>query len=149
MGLRTETTPMEAAAKEPVGNAGSVLRVLREFGRPISAYDVLDRLRPEGVSAPATIYRALKALIHMRLVHRLEALNAYVVCAHPRHTGEVCFAICEACGRVDEVYDRRLCRFVDDWCEAEGFLLSRTAVEFIGTCAPCRRTVAGDEASSR
>jgi len=147
--LGTETAPTEAAANEPAGNAGRVLAVLREFGRPISAYELLDRLRPDGVSAPTTVYRALKALIDMRLVHRLEALNAYVVCAHPRHVEDVCFAICEACGRVDEVDDQRLRRFVGDWCEAEGFLLSRSAVELIGTCAPCRRTIAPDEASSR
>jgi hypothetical protein len=60
----------------------------------------------------------------------------------PNPPADVCFAICEACGWVDEVDDRRLRQFVDDWCEAEGFLLSRTAVELIGTCAPCLRAVA-------
>ena len=149
MGSSRATMQREAGVKEPVGNAGRVLAVLREFGRPISAYDVLDRLRPDGVSAPTTVYRALKTLIDMRLVHRLEALNAYVACPHPRHSEDVCFAICEACGRVDEVDDRRLRQFVDDWCEAEGFLLARTAVELIGTCAPCRRAVARDQGSSR
>jgi Fur family zinc uptake transcriptional regulator len=143
MGSSRGAMQREIDAKEPVGNAGRVLAVLRELGRPISAYDLLDRLRPDGVSAPTTVYRALKALIDMRLVHRLEALNAYVVCAQPRHTADVCFAICEACGRVDEVDDQRLRQFVDDWCEAEGFLLSRSAVELIGTCAPCRRADQG------
>lgn len=123
---------------EPRGNAGRVLAVLRENGRPTSAYDVLDRLRPAGVSAPTTVYRALKSLIDQRLVHRLEALNAYVACAHPCHSDGVCFAICEMCGRVDEIHDERLRLFVDDWSARERFHLSRTAVELIGTCAPCQ-----------
>jgi Fur family zinc uptake transcriptional regulator len=138
----------EADVSEPVGNAGRVLAVLRELRRPTSAYDVLDRLRPNGVRTPTTVYRALKALIEMRLVHRLEALNAYVACAHPRHSDDVCFAICEACGRVDEIHDQRLRQFVDDWCESEGFLLSRTAVELIGTCILCRGSVARDRGAS-
>ena len=128
----------QAYGKEPTGNAGRVLAVLRERGRPTSAYDVLDRLRPDGVSAPTTVYRALKALIEMRLVHRLEALNAYVVCPGPCHGDDVCFAICQECGRVDELHDPRLRQFVDGWCLAEGFRLSRTLVELIGTCAGCR-----------
>jgi Fur family transcriptional regulator, zinc uptake regulator len=149
MGSSRATMQREPDVKEPVGNACRVLAVLREFGRPISAYNLLDRLRPDGVGAPTTVYRALKALIDMRLVHRLEALNAYVICAQPRHTADVCFAICEACGRVDEVDDQRLQQFVDDWCEAADFLLSRSAVELIGTCAPCRLAFARDQASSR
>jgi hypothetical protein len=59
MGSSRGTLQREAGVKEPVGNAGRVLAVLKEFGRPISAYDVLDRLRP--VSAPTTVYRALKS----------------------------------------------------------------------------------------
>ena len=128
----------QAAGREPTGNAGRVLAVLRERGRPTSAYDVLDRLRPDGVSAPTTVYRALKALIEMRLVHRLEALNAYIVCPGPCHHDDVCFAICQACGRVDELHDPRLSEVVDGWCRAEGFGLSRTLVELMGTCAGCR-----------
>lgn len=128
-----------AEGSEPAGNAGKVLTALRDLGRPASAYDLLDRLRPQGVSAPTTVYRALKALMEMRLVHRLEALNAFVVCPHPRHADDVCLAVCEACGRVDEIDDPLLRQFVDGWCTAESFRLRRAAVELIGTCARCRQ----------
>lgn len=128
----------EDDVEEPDGNAGRVLAVLRELGRPISAYGLLDRLRPEGVNAPTTVYRALKTLMDMRLVHRLEALNAYVICPHPHHTDDVCFAICETCGRVDEIDDDHLRQIIDGWCVAADFRLARSTVELVGTCAPCR-----------
>ncbi|HSM41507.1 MAG TPA: transcriptional repressor, partial [Afifellaceae bacterium] len=50
---------------------------------PLSAYDILDRLRDKGFRAPLQVYRALDKLLALGLVHRLESLNAFIACAHP------------------------------------------------------------------
>ena len=63
------------------------------------------RLRPMGISAPPTVYRALGQLTARGLVHRLESLNAFVACAHPRHGEGTAFAICGDCGVVEEFVD--------------------------------------------
>ena len=59
-----------------------VLAALRRCGKPASAYDLIDDLKPDGVKAPPTVYRALGRLIEAGLVHRLELLNAFVACTH-------------------------------------------------------------------
>ena len=40
-------------------NAALVLDFLLACGRPASAYRILDALRPQGIAAPPTVYRAL------------------------------------------------------------------------------------------
>ena len=90
-------------------NQDLVLRTLNHADAPLSAYDILDRLRGEGLRAPLQVYRALEKLIEQGLAHRLESLNAFVCCAdaasHERASGTTAFAICEDCGRVDEFAD--------------------------------------------
>ena len=59
-------------------NQGLVLDTLTGSGAPLSAYDILDRLRQEGLRAPLQVYRALDKLVERGLAHRLESLNALV-----------------------------------------------------------------------
>ena len=48
--------------------------------KPLTAYEILEKLRPKGVSAPTTVYRALDKLVASAKVHRIESLNAFVAC---------------------------------------------------------------------
>lgn len=66
-------------------NQGLVLSVLESSGQPLSAYTILDRLRGQGLKAPLQVYRALDKLLEHGRVHRLESMNAFVVCCHSRH----------------------------------------------------------------
>lgn len=59
---------------------------------PVKAYDILNMLEPEvGSQKPPTVYRALRFLSELGLVHRVEALNAYIACDHSegRHVAVV------------------------------------------------------------
>src|SRR5690606_40848727 len=88
-------------------NQDLVLKTLNAADAPLSAYDILDRLRGEGLRAPLQVYRALEKLIEQGLAHRLESVNAFVCCAQAHgHAGSTTgFAICGKCGRVDEFAD--------------------------------------------
>ncbi|MEL6691127.1 MAG: transcriptional repressor, partial [Pseudomonadota bacterium] len=56
-----------------------VLEILLEEHHALGAYDVLDRLRDEGLgSQPPVAYRALEFLVKEGLAHRIERLNAFV-----------------------------------------------------------------------
>lgn len=120
-------------------NQGLVLDTLNSADAPLSAYDILDRLRGEGLRAPLQVYRALEKLIDQGLAHRLESLNAFVCCAHPREHGEgvIAFAICETCGRVDEFADDVVKERLAGWARTTGFKSSRTTIEMRGQCAGC------------
>jgi Fur family zinc uptake transcriptional regulator len=120
-------------------NQGLVLGKLTESVGPLSAYDILDRLRGDGLKAPLQVYRALDKLVERGLAHRLESLNAFVACAdaHCHRKGTLAFAICEDCGKVDEFSDDVLQERLAGWAEAAGFKRSRTTIELRGQCKAC------------
>ena len=123
-------------------NQQMVLTTLNGADAPLSAYDILDRLREAGIRAPLQVYRALDRLIEAGLAHRLESLNAFVCCAdagcHQQASGMAAFAICTKCGRVDEFAAAQVGARLAGWAEAQGFGLERTTIELRGVCKGCR-----------
>ena len=114
------------------------LEVLLDAPKALGAYDILDRMTPEGrKKQPPAVYRALDFLTEHGFAHRLEKLNAYVACACPGAAHQPAFLICRSCDRVAESPDltpRRL----DDAAAAQGFEIERTVVEAVGLCPACR-----------
>ncbi|HHY49051.1 MAG TPA: transcriptional repressor [Alphaproteobacteria bacterium] len=129
--------------RELTRNQNLVLATLNAASAPLSAYDILDRLRSEGLRAPLQVYRALDKLIEHGLAHRLESLNAFVCCANTeRHAGTgglAAFAICEDCGRVDEFADDVVEERLGEWASAHDFTAIRTTIELRGRCGACGR----------
>lgn len=122
-----------------------VLELIIEAGKAVKAYDLLDRLKPDvGSPKPPTVYRALDFLSRHGLIHRVEALNAFIACDHNhlhdhnhdhgdgshRHLAE--FFVCETCHDVEE-------RHAHDHagCKPDGFIITRSVVEHYGTCTNC------------
>lgn len=128
-----------AETAELTRNQSLVLDRLSTAEGPMSAYDILDQLRAEGIKAPLQIYRALEKLQEKGLAHRLESLNAFVACAEPHchKAGLIAFAICDNCGHVSEFADDVLRERLDLWAEREDFTPRRTTVEIRGLCAAC------------
>lgn len=131
-------------------HATNIMGALSEASRPLSAYDLLDRLRPTGVAAPLTVYRALDKLIASGKVHRIESLNAFVACRtgehhrqeaeaadRPRAPRSVGFTICDKCGSVEEFVDDKLFARLHRGLAARHFKAETTAVEVHGLCAAC------------
>ena len=120
-------------------NQGLVLDALHKADAPLSAYDILDRLRADGLRAPLQVYRALEKLMEQGLAHRLESLNAFVCCAdaHGHRTGLAAFAICEKCGRVDEFSDEVVKKRLGKWADQAGFTPTQTTIEVRGRCNGC------------
>ena len=118
----------------------TVLRLLCESERPLSAYELLDLMRQEVDNpAPPTVYRALDFLMEHGLVHKLESLHAYVGCSHPEHPHASQFLICADCGDVAELEDSAVSNSLQAACEAAGFETSRPLIELLGTCSDCVR----------
>lgn len=115
-----------------------VLDLVVEAGRPIGAYELLDRLRDQqGRAAPPTVYRALDFLIEQGLVHRIESLNAFVGCADPDHAHSWQFLICNDCGHAVELEDRRIGNAIARGAADHDFQVGRQTVEITGTCTHC------------
>jgi Fur family zinc uptake transcriptional regulator len=130
-----------------------VLELLSEAHRAMGAYELLDRLRDEGIgSQPPVVYRALDFLIEAGFVHKIERLNAYIACCHPSHGpsqgpgGEAgmghgaCFLICSHCRKVAEVEDGALDIAIAQAAAGRGFAMRRIVLEIEGTCPACRNS---------
>ena len=125
-------------------NQGLVLGALSHSEAPLSAYDILDRLRGDGLRAPLQVYRALDKLVERGLAHRLESLNAFVACAdaHCHRRGLIAFAICGDCGKVDEFADTVIEERLGHWANSKGFEVGRTIMEIRGRCDACLQKAA-------
>jgi len=110
-----------------------IFGLLIDSNGPIKAYDLLDLLRPEhGSPKPPTVYRALDFFTRLGLVHRVEALNAYITCDHMHDGHSAEFFICESCDRVQE-------RHAHDHsdCIPKGFVIKHSVIEHYGQCIDC------------
>lgn len=125
---------------------------LARAGGARGAYDILEEVRDAGLKAPPQIYRALEALIARGLVHRVESLNAFVLCSHRHDDPLTAFAICRLCGGVTELAEQPLPRALNRWAAGSRFAIERTTLEVSGVCADCAgqpgaRQGAGDQAA--
>lgn len=75
-------------APELTRNQSLVFEALSQAEAPLSAYMLLAKLKGTGLRAPIQIYRALDKLMAYGLAHRIESLNAFVVCSHPADAPE-------------------------------------------------------------
>ena len=115
-----------------------VLAVLRSHRAPMSAYEMLERLRHENPRlAPPTIYRALAALTDRGSVHRLESLNAFIACRRHRHRQASILSICNDCGDVEENVSPELLETLAGIAGKSGFAPARHVIEMHGQCAAC------------
>jgi Fur family zinc uptake transcriptional regulator len=122
----------------------TVLKLVCASGKPLSAYEILDRMRATTPNpAPPTVYRALEFLLEQGLVHKLESLHAFVGCSHPDHPHSSQFLICADCGEVNEMENDAIAQSLRTAERAAGFKTKRPVVELLGTCAQCagKRTI--------
>lgn len=120
-------------------NPKLVLELLQKSKRQMSAYEILDHLRPDGLKAPLQVYRALEKLMELQLVHKLESLNAFVSCDHDGcHASDMtAFTICKDCGDVTELGAATVADLLKQQVGESGFQISQTAIEIKGTCERC------------
>ena len=121
-------------------NQSLVLEALRKAKHPVGAYELLDQLREHGLRAPLQIYRTLDQLIELKIVHRLESLNAWTLCCDAEHDSTPVFAICNDCGIVREYFDETLSSNIANISKQSGFVADRSIIEIHGRCDQCEPT---------
>lgn len=123
-----------------------VLEILLERHEALGAYEVLDRLREEGLgSKPPIAYRALQFLVDNGFAHRIEKLNAFVACAHPGTPHNPAFMLCKTCHGVAESVLRVSKGSLGKMADEQGFHIENTVMESEGLCATC---IEGDQLES-
>lgn len=116
-----------------------VLEILLEEHRALGAYEVLDRLKAEGLgSQPPVAYRSLDFLLANGFVHRIERLNAFIACASPEASHAPAFLICRKCDSVAETTAAPSKGLLGTAAKEAGFQIEQTVVEAIGICPDCQ-----------
>ncbi len=116
-----------------------VLELLLAEHRALGAYDILGHLSAEGMGGqPPVAYRALDFLVKAGFAHRIEALNAYIACAHLGEDHAPAFLICRSCQSVAESNTAPSQGRLGDAARAAGFHIEHTVVEAQGLCPACQ-----------
>jgi Fur family transcriptional regulator, zinc uptake regulator len=117
-----------------------ILEILAGEGRPLGAYELIDRVagatgkRP----APISIYRALDFLLENGLVHRLASRNAYLACGHGHAAQEpIVFLICDVCGDVVEATSAEMRGSLAELAHRAKFSPRAQVMEIAGRCRLC------------
>ncbi|MCO4799905.1 MAG: zinc uptake transcriptional repressor Zur [Colwelliaceae bacterium] len=117
-----------------------VFKLLSNHSSAVGAYELLDELKIIDPSAkPATIYRALDFLSQQGFVHKIESINAFVMCHHFGDCNHpVQLLICDECGLVEEIQSNDFDSALKEMASNKGFIISHQIVEAHGACQSCQ-----------
>ena len=118
-------------------HADRVLEFMKCQHQPVSAYEILEALRDQGITAATTVYRALDKLQVAGRIHRIESMNAWAACCDPHHAESPVFEICDDCGNVTEHVDDDVARGIAALTTRSGFAPERSVIEIHGRCSDC------------
>ncbi len=115
------------------------LEILLAEHRALGAYDLLAVLAEEGLGAqPPVAYRALDFLVKAGFAHKIEALNAYIACAHLGADHAPAFLICRDCKSVAETDTAPTKGRLGAAASSVGFAIEHTVIEATGLCPACQ-----------
>lgn len=116
-----------------------VLELLLRHGRSLKAYELLDAMRAvHPGAAPPTVYRALEFLMDEGLVHRLDAVNAWIACHDAAGEPHDLLVVCTGCGAVAEISDPAMSRQLAERVARTGFALNTHETEIRALCPQCQ-----------
>ena len=133
LSIRTPDAPVGRCSNEE-----QVYDALRTAGRSMSAYEILAALRDTRIKAAVQVYRALGHLIAKNRVHRIESLNAFVVCRCEAHSTPAGFYICDRCGSTCEFDPAPALGAL--YPADGGFEIQQASIELRGLCTHCAST---------
>ena len=117
-----------------------VLELVLQHDGVVKAYQILNDLQQtRGSAAPPTVYRALDFLVEQGILHRVDALNGYVVCHHLDCAHPSIIVTCRECGKVDEMAAQEGFDALRQACEAHGFAIEQQQILLNGRCANCAK----------
>jgi Fur family transcriptional regulator, zinc uptake regulator len=120
----------------------ALLDILCDEGKPLGAYDLIERMAARNGKRPApiSIYRVLDYLVENGLAHRLSSRNAFLACAHHHDAGEpLAFLICDQCGGVSEQTSPALGAALNALANDASFKRRMQIIELTGLCAACSK----------
>ncbi|NQZ14796.1 MAG: transcriptional repressor [Alphaproteobacteria bacterium] len=117
----------------------AVLNIINSSNKPLGAYDILDELGQVMHSPkPPTAYRAIDFWKEHGFIHRVESMNAYVICEEGHSHNGAQFMVCNDCGNVEEVHLSHLPKDLEKKVKSNGFKVDHWNAEISGQCEDCQ-----------
>lgn len=116
-----------------------VLGCLRKSKKPMSAYDILEKVDKFGIKSSPIVYRALGSLVKKGTAHKINELNAFVACActADHHHDVSVLTVCQDCKRVDELHDHAVIHHLTKLRKLHVNLRKAAVLELPVTCDSC------------
>ncbi len=128
---RKRASPCPAPQLDP-----ALLDILAQSEVPLSAYDLVSRLRDRGRHVVVmSIYRALDRLRTQQRIEKVEMLSAFRI----RDSPQAILMICVACGRTRALSVPVQHDALDQAMANAGFAASGIAIEAAGLCRDCSK----------
>jgi Fe2+/Zn2+ uptake regulation proteins len=121
----------------------TILEMLLSASKPVKAYELIEKMGERGQRiTPASIYRTLEFLLHYGLIHRINALNAYVPCTgtHTCHAHNLLMFVCSQCQAAQEIDDPDLYASIRSKLGSLGICMQDSCIEIQGVCPKCSGT---------
>lgn len=128
-----------------------VLDIVLSMNGVIKAYQVLACMQQGSNStiAPPTAYRALDFWAEQGILHKIPAINGYILCRHVQHEcSEQCqqdvthhsdfVLVCNQCGAVEELSMSQEWLALRQRVSNSGFQLNDEHIVLTGVCNQCR-----------
>lgn len=117
-----------------------VLALAFDYPGVVKAYQLLADMQAErGATAPPTVYRALDFLVEQGLLHRVDALNGYVLCQHFDCPHDSLMLVCEQCGGVEELDVADSLSSLTAALTERGFQPHSQNIVLTGVCRACHQ----------
>ena len=119
-------------------NDQQVLGVLRKNNNGLSAYGVLRELQKYKNIKPMTIYRALKNLQKMGVVHKSNQSKTFFICNNSiKNKHNPILTICKKCKKTEEINPNVFSKIFQNLKTKEKYDFSNFEVEISTLCSKC------------
>ncbi len=119
-------------------NDQQVLGVLKKNTKGLSAYDVLKELQKYKNIKPMTVYRSLKNLQRIGVVHKSNQSKNYFLChSDVKEKHNPALAICKKCEKTEEINPNIFSRIFSNLKTKEKYDFSNFELEISTLCRRC------------
>ena len=119
-------------------NDQQVLGVLKRILKGLSAYDVLKEIQKYKNIKPMTVYRSLKNLQEIGVVHKSNQNKNYFLChSDVKEKHNPALAICKKCEKTEEINPNIFSKIFNNLKTKEKYDFSNFEIEISTLCKKC------------
>ena len=119
-------------------NNALVINILKKDAKGLTAYQILNRVQKFKTVQAMTIYRALKNLEDIGLIHKTNKNKSFHLCnSLDQHTHNAVLAVCDNCGVAEELKTKLFSKVIKHVKSKNRFNFKNFNLEITTVCKEC------------